>query len=116
MHRKSGAHTAQKACHSALTSSSILSGTCQSVRQSTLNLYACFCYLFYLFTVCRHSPAGFRDRSGSGGSRICLQSKGEKVKYTVDHTQPEEQEILSTINVFAIMLNCTVQGEAPFII
>lgn len=54
MHRKSGAHTAQKACQSALTSSSILSGTCQSVRQSTLNLYSmlvfvtCFIYLQFV--------------------------------------------------------------------
>lgn len=30
-------------------------------------------------TVCRHSSAGFHDGSGSGGSRIRLQSKGEKV-------------------------------------
>lgn len=34
-------------------------------------------------TVCRHSPAGVRDRGGCSGSWICLQSKGEKVKYTV---------------------------------
>lgn len=32
-------------------------------------------------TVCRHSPAGFHDRSGSGGSWIHLQSKGTKVTY-----------------------------------
>lgn len=28
--------------------------------------------------VCRHSPAGFHDRSGGGGSRVRLQSKGKK--------------------------------------
>lgn len=32
-------------------------------------------------TVCRHSPAGFHDGSGSCGSRLCLQSQGEQVKY-----------------------------------
>lgn len=78
--------------------------------------YQGFHCLFYLFTVCHHSPAGFRDRSGSGGSRICLQSKGEKIKYKVSCTQPEKQESPSTVNVLAIMLNYTTQGEAPFII
>lgn len=73
-------------------------------------------------TVCRHSPARFHDRSGSGGSRIHLQSKGEKVKYTcrvciswsclVFNFKPEEQESPSTIDVFAIVLYCTAQGYA----
>lgn len=34
-------------------------------------------------TVCRHPPAGVCDRSGSGGYRVHLQSKGERGKHTI---------------------------------
>lgn len=40
--------------------------------------YPCIYNLEIQSTVCRHSPAGFHDGSGCGGSRIHLQSEGEK--------------------------------------
>lgn len=123
MQRKSGAETAEKS----LSFSPFLTSVGTN-KQSTFYWYACyfFCVIFLNLaiqsTVCRHSPAGFHDRSGSGGSRIHLQSKGEKVKYTcrvcfswsclVFNFKPEEQESPSTIDVFAIVLYCTAQGYA----
>lgn len=66
------------------------SGSCLSYPlafQLSISLSSCFSSCLEIeSTVCRHPSAGVCDRSGSGGCRIHIQSKGERDNHTIGGT------------------------------